>query len=132
MADERRRELIALRDAARAAPEDPTALEHFAVALECQRFDGAALIVWHRLFVVLRRLGRIEDATLVCFNAIQLRPVHVHWRVRLACCLLREGRREEAAHHLAVASRHAVHPNDGDVTRSLRDRVLEGRYATAA
>ncbi len=119
MFGEERARLLAQRARLREAPDDLGTRRRFAESLERQGLDGAALMQWHTLFGAYRGLGMQRHAVAVCRNALRLRPRHVHWRVRLACCLLAQGLRAEAAEHLHVAMDQAVHPVDIRVTRQL-------------
>ncbi len=115
--------LAALRAEVRAMPEDLGARRRLAEWLERHGFDGRALMEWHNLFGACRARELPKHAAVICRAALRLRPRHVQWRVRLACCLLRMDMRMEAAHHLEVAMHHAVHPADIRVVRGLWMRV---------
>ncbi len=119
MSEGEERRLEALRAQLRATPGDLRIRRQLADRLERHGLDGAALLEWHHLFVIYREAHRVRHAAAVCRNALRLRPRHVHWRVRLACCLMTLELRAEAAHHLEVAMHHALHPVDQRVTRRL-------------
>lgn len=89
------------------------------------------MIEWHRVFGLYRTSGRHRYAVAVCRSALRLRPKHVHWRVRLACCLISLELPAEAAHQLEVAMHHAVHPIDQRVTRRLWQLVRPVRTLAA-
>ncbi len=91
-----------------------------------QVIDARALAEWHEEFVRLRAVGDLVAAGEVCRRALRRRRYHVHWRVRLACCLFGQGEHADACKQLEIAHRHALHPIDKQVVERLWQRA---RYA---